>query len=522
MTASSPSSFSWTLGTITGGITGASDGSGSTINQTLTNPSTTTSGTVEYIVTPTSDAGGCKGAPYTITVTVNPKPVISNTTPSTATICSDSSTNISLDASVASSFSWTIGTITGGITGASVGSGSTINQILTNPSTTVAGTVDYIVTPTADAGSCTGSPYTIKVTVNPTLEPSVSITSSSTSICTTATAGSTPVTFTATPVNGGTSPSYQWKRDGTNITGATSSTYTPTSLANSSTITVAMTSNATCASSTAVISNSITMTGYTPPSAPVFSPNPTQSGPVNTTLLCPPNTGLVYSVASDPNVTSYSWTLPTGWVITDGAGTNSITINNSNLNAGNYNLIATAQNACGSSSKTLQITVNTAASVYAGADVSICAGSSYTLSDADASGYVNEKFILWSATPSGSGTFDDETLKRPIFTPTISSGIITLTMRSTKSKGNANCSILTDNMILTVNAPPAITAQPSTTPQTLCLNAPAAQLSVTATGAGLKYQWYSNTNKSNSGGTLLSGATSSTYTPKTNAAGTLY
>ncbi|MCK0127009.1 hypothetical protein MWU76_21655, partial [Gelidibacter sp. F2691] len=54
---------------------------------------------------------------------------------------------------------------------------------------------------------------------------------------------------------------------------------------------------------------------------------------------------------------------------------------------------------------------------------------------------------------------------------------------------------------VTVNAPPAITGEPSTAPQTLCLNADATELSVAATGAGLKYQWYSNTNNLNSGGT---------------------
>ncbi|MCK0127018.1 hypothetical protein MWU76_21700, partial [Gelidibacter sp. F2691] len=54
---------------------------------------------------------------------------------------------------------------------------------------------------------------------------------------------------------------------------------------------------------------------------------------------------------------------------------------------------------------------------------------------------------------------------------------------------------------VTVNAPPAITAHPSTTSQALCLDADATELSVAATGAGLKYQWYSNTNNLNSGGT---------------------
>jgi hypothetical protein len=75
---------------------------------------------------------------------------------------------------------------------------------------------------------------------------------------------------------------------------------------------------------------------------------------------------------------------------------------------------------------------------------------------------------------------------------------------------------------ITVNALPAITAQPSTSTQTLCYNDAATQLSVMASGIGLSYQWYSNTTNSNSGGTLLSGSTSSTYNPVTTTAGTLY
>jgi hypothetical protein len=59
LTATAPSSFTWTIGTITGSITGATAGSGATINQTLTNPSNATAGTVEYIVTPTSTTGTC-------------------------------------------------------------------------------------------------------------------------------------------------------------------------------------------------------------------------------------------------------------------------------------------------------------------------------------------------------------------------------------------------------------------------------------------------------------------------------
>ncbi len=75
---------------------------------------------------------------------------------------------------------------------------------------------------------------------------------------------------------------------------------------------------------------------------------------------------------------------------------------------------------------------------------------------------------------------------------------------------------------ITVNAAPAITSQPSTTPQNVCQNNPATALSVTATGAGLTYQWYKNTTSSNTGGTLITGATTASYTPVTSATGTLY
>lgn len=71
--------------------------------------------------------------------------------------------------------------------------------------------------------------------------PSVSITASQASIV-----SNTSVTFTATATNGGRSPSYKWYKNGLTVNGATSSTYTLTTLASSDSIWVLLKSNAAC------------------------------------------------------------------------------------------------------------------------------------------------------------------------------------------------------------------------------------------------------------------------------------
>jgi hypothetical protein len=67
-----------------------------------------------------------------------------------------------------------------------------------------------------------------------------------------------------------------------------------------------------------------------------------------------------------------------------------------------------------------------------------------------------------------------------------------------------------------------ITANPSTSIQNVCINGTSTALSVTTSGTSPTYQWYSNTSNSNAGGTIISGATSASYTPPTTAAGTQY
>ncbi|SEG50471.1 Por secretion system C-terminal sorting domain-containing protein [Halpernia humi] len=113
---------------------------------------------------------------------------------------------------------------------------------------------------TSNASPCSvNSPATsnqLTMTVNPNLPASVSISASpSTSIC-----AGTSVTFTATPTNGGTAPTYQWKVNNVNA-GTNSPTFTTATLANNDKVKVVMTSNASpCSVNSPATSNQLTIT----------------------------------------------------------------------------------------------------------------------------------------------------------------------------------------------------------------------------------------------------------------------
>lgn len=82
----------------------------------------------------------------------------------------------------------------------------------------------------------------VMLTVLPNVTPSVTVTANP--------AGPAPpfqlISFTATPVNGGSSPQYQWTRNGTNVTGATAATWGATTLSNHDTVCVWLTSSEQC------------------------------------------------------------------------------------------------------------------------------------------------------------------------------------------------------------------------------------------------------------------------------------
>lgn len=70
--------------------------------------------------------------------------------------------------------------------------------------------------------------------------------------------GNTSVTFTATPVNAGANPAYQWKKNGLNV-GTNSSTFTDNTWVNQDVIICNLTSNEPCIAQNSANSNSITL-----------------------------------------------------------------------------------------------------------------------------------------------------------------------------------------------------------------------------------------------------------------------
>lgn len=148
------------------------------------------------------------------------------------------------------------------VNGANVGTNS---PTYTTSSLTTGQIVSCIMT--SNMAGATNNPATsntVTTTVNPIVAPSISV-SGSTSICSGANA-----TFSATPTNGGATPSYQWQVNGSNV-GSNAASYSTTSLTNGANVTCILTSNAACVSPTTATSNTVTVTVNPTPATPTIT-----------------------------------------------------------------------------------------------------------------------------------------------------------------------------------------------------------------------------------------------------------
>lgn len=264
--------------------------------------------------------GGCNPASSSINITVNPS-VNAGTVSGAATVCIGATINLTSSGDAGGSWSSsntsiaTVNSSTGVVTGAGAG--------------TV--TITYTI-----ASGC-NSPATASKTITVPVNANAGLVSGPSPVC----IGSVFLYLT-TGDGGGT-----WSSSNTSVATINPTTGIINALATGTTI-ISYTVNSGCNSP---VSSSRVLTVSNP--APVAPGS--ISGPVS---VCANSAGFIYSISSVTNATTYTWTVPAGWTITSGQGTNSITISTAN-NSGSISV--TAGNFCGNStasSLSIGITAN--------------------------------------------------------------------------------------------------------------------------------------------------------------------
>jgi len=518
--------YTWPAPTVSptaGSLLGASAQSAqASISQTLTNTTNVTQ-TATYTVTPTSGASGsCPGAPFTVTVTVNPKPVIPA---QSTTICSGDIFNVTPADGIptaativpaGTTYTWTVPTVSptaGSLIGASaqgVGQPS-ISQMLTN-TTNVVQTATYTVTPTSGAaGSCVGSTFQVTVTVNPKPE----IQNQTTTAC----SGSP---FTVSPANGVPGPSmivpagttYSWGAPAVTggITGGSaqagqpniSQTLTnPTNTVQTATYTVTPTSGAagSCVGATFQVTVTVNPT-------PVI-PNQTATICSGTAFNVSPTNGVPSAATIVPAGTTYSWAAPvvTGGITGGSAQTGQAAISQTLTNPTNSVQTATytvtptsgAAGACVGANFQVVVTVNPTPVIPA-QTATTCSGSAFTVSPSNGNPtaativpagttYSWAAPVVTGGITGGSAQTGQANISQTLTNPT--NTVQTATYTVTPTSGAAgSCVGANFQVTVTVNPTPVIPDQAAT----ICSGAaftisPVNAAPVTIVPAGTTYSW---------------------------------
>ncbi|GHT29819.1 hypothetical protein AGMMS49574_07640 [Bacteroidia bacterium] len=562
--------------------TNSSSGGTSVATTQSYTPSTSTLGASYYYVVVTNTKTGVSGSEtatttsQVATITVIPlvdaqTPVIS-AQPQDKIVSVGTSTSLSVTATITDagvlSYQWYSNSTNSTTGGTPVGTNSNSYA----PPVDVASVKYYYVIVTNTNNAATGQKVVAEtsnvatVTVNDLVNAETPVITSDPAASTTAVMSST-VTLTVVVQNltdGGTL-SYQWYSNtsnsntgGTVINGATSNNYSPPTSAVGTSwyyVVVTNTNNSAAITGQTTVPTTSNVAEVTVNTA-VNAATPVITGhPASTTATV--NASVVLSVTatlSDSGILSYQWYSNSTNSNSGGSaisGATSATYSPSTATSGtfyyyvvvtNTNSGATGATTAATTSNAATVTVNTAVNAAA----PIISEHPAPSSTASIGGTVN---LLVTATSSDSGTltyqwYSNSTESNvggaPLsgetgsgFTaPTTAIGttyyyvvVINTNSAATGAQtatATSNVATVTVNNLVNAEAP-SITVQPAASTTTNVGSA--VGLSVTASvtdGGTLSYQWYSNTTNSNAGGTLISGATSDTYSPSTATAGTTY
>ena len=232
----------------------------------------------------------------------------------------------------------------------------------------------------------------ITMVVNPNFPVSVTIVASQNPVC-----AGTSVTFTATPTNGGSSPSYQWKVNGINVaTNSPNYTYTPL---NGDLVSCILTSSETC-----TLNNPASSIQYPVSVSPLLPVSITISPSANP--FCVGNPVTFTAIPTNGGTTpSYQWKL-------NGinAGTNSPNYTYNPVNGDQVNCILNSSELCTSGNPASSITIIMVENSSLPASVSItvssnpfCPGSSVTFTATPVNGGSGPMY-QWKVNGANAGT----------------------------------------------------------------------------------------------------------------------
>ena len=438
-------------------------GNANSLVTTYTPPSIT-SGTVTLKLTGNANSP-CANTSTTMNVTVVPAPVV---TVADTTICSTTSSIViaRVTESNAASIAW------------SAPSGSFSNtSILASTYTPTITTGSVILTLKGNANSpCANTSATMKVTVVPA--PVVSATD--TTICFT-----TP--YITTNAKASNVASVVWKDNSNTGTfgniNSLATIYTPTITSGSVTLTLTGVANAPCANVTATAKVTV-----------IPAPKVTTSD----TIICATTSSITITSANAINTSSVKWSAPSG-SFGNASALSTTYIPSISSGLVTLTLESNANAPCANTSATMNVIVVSAPKVTA-TDTTICSTiPSITIVRATEK---NTAAITWSAS-SDSGVFVNNSILETIFTPSFTSGTVTLTLT-----GDANlpCANVSATMKVTVIATPKVTVHDTV----ICSTTPSVTINTASQSNTTSLIWK---DESATGAFNNTGLLSPTYTP---------
>jgi gliding motility-associated-like protein len=310
------------------------------------------------------------------------------------------------------------------------------------------------------------------------LTPAISVVASQTNICV-----GTSVTFTATPVNGGANPLFQWQINGSNA-GTNSSTFTSSTLNNNDVVTVTLNSSLSCITANNIISNSIAIQ---------VTNNVTASVSITASQLnfCAGSAATFTAVAVNAGTAPiYQWQVNGINQGTDNAVFTSTTLNNNDV----VMLMLTSNAACVAgttvSSNTITVAVNntiTPTVTIAASQNSICAGTAVTFT-ASVTGQGTAPAFQWQVNGANTGTDNSIFISSSLNNNDVVTAILTSNETCLVTNNVTSNSI---NMQVTALVSPTINITASQ--QTICAGTNVV-FTATSTNGGSNpvYQWKLN------------------------------